>query len=371
MLAVMVFTAMINFKFSSSAKSGKLFGTHIYVMDSDDMSPELDNGSAIISDSDDIQVLTEGNVVLFRQSEDFERVMRIREVVHNTDSTVYKVSTDSDPDNTIDVDKSDIIAKCNKESHNLGKLINFLKSTVGIIVGLLIPCIVLLVVIIVKIVSVRGRDDEQELLDQYDDDDYFDDDDEEDEDDDSMTKGHINPLFVPDATINQDEEFEKKKSSIAKNFGQKTAARRETRRIPTEKESENAVEKFKAAVEEKPSAPVTRRATLAPEGASADTSEKMEAIKTALSQETGAGYDEVDTLKTRKIIITDEMKNQSQLSSAAVKKASNESAQAKTAAAAKASAQKKAAKPKAKKADDNIKSIDDLIKALEEEKKKL
>ena len=45
-----------------------------------------------------------------------------------------------------------------------------------------------------------------------------------------------------------------------------------------------AVERFKAAVDEKPNAPVMRKSTLVPENANPDVSEKLAAIKAALSQ---------------------------------------------------------------------------------------
>ena len=352
MLAVIIFTAMVNFKFSSSAKSGTLFGKHIYIMENNDMAPELSKWSAVISDSGDIQVLTEGSVILFKQNKNFDSVMRISEVVHNTDSTVYKVSSDAEPDKTIEIDKSAVIAKCNKESQNLGKILNFLKSTKGLIAGLLLPCLILLTVIIVKIVSVRKSSDELEDNYENEEEDF---DDEDDDEEDSLLRKRINPLFIPDGSINQGEEFEKKKSSIAKNFAQKPGAvkSREVRRIPAQKESENAVERFKAAVEEKPSAPVMKKPTLAPDGSNPDINEKMAAIKAALSQ--GNGKTDPDNSRTMKINISDESKNYN-----------TEHKPART-----ENVQSKKVSDSTKKKDDNIKSIDDLIRILEEEKKKL
>ncbi|MGN0622308.1 MAG: hypothetical protein ACI4I9_10620 [Porcipelethomonas sp.] len=362
MLCVILFTAMVNFKFSSSAESGTLFGKHIFVFETEDMAPEIDKGSAVIADSDDIQVLTEGNVILFSQGEGFESVMRIREVIHNTDNTVYKVAYDADPDNVIEVNKKNVIAKCDTESQNLGKLITFLKSTVGLLVGLLLPCVLLLVLIIVKLVSVRkGSEEDEEYEDEFDED--FDNDEDEYEEEDSLLRKRVNPLFTPDANINQGEEFERKKSSIAKNFAQKPGAVRSRGRIPSEKTAENAVERFKAAVEDKPSAPVTRKATLAPDGANHDKNEKMAAIKAALSQGESLSSERTKTIesKTMKIKITDERKAEPVQEPVLNKTADNRSAVSKPSAP----------KPVQKKKSDDIKSIDDLIKLLEAEKKKL
>ena len=50
--------------FSSGSGSAKLFSNYLYLMSSKEMEPEISYGSAVFADADDIQVLTEGNVVL-------------------------------------------------------------------------------------------------------------------------------------------------------------------------------------------------------------------------------------------------------------------------------------------------------------------
>ncbi len=354
-----IFTFSISYMFSSDGISGKLFGKYIYIMDTADMTPEIDKGSAVIADEDGIAVLIEGNVILFKNGKR-ENVMRIREVVHNTDSTVYRVSPDTAADNTLEVSKDNVIAKCTTESHNLGVLISFLSSMPGIIVGMLLPCFVILALLIMKIIAIRKSDNEEDTSADTD----FDDDDDDDEEFKGFNGHQVKPissapLFNPESDLNPGEDFERKKSSIAQNFSQKPgAAPKRPARKPQQNSPKAAVERFKAAVDEKPNAPVSRKPTLVPENSNPVVSEKLAAIKAALSQQetqenetSSNSYDNNSAEKTATF--------------KAVKPQQSEPA------VSRPSARKPEPVRKAPSRTSNINSIDDLIKALEEEKKKL
>ncbi len=343
-----IFTFSISYMFSTDGISGRLFGKYIYIMETADMEPEIDKGAAVIADDSEIAVLIEGNVILFKNGKR-EDVMRIRGVEHNTDGTVYRVSSDSSVDKTIDVSKDNVIAKCTTEGKNLGALISFLSSTPGIIVGMLLPCCVILAVLIIKIVSMKkaGTEEKNDPVQDY-----------EDDDDDEEFKGFngkqvklhsaSSPLFDPEKDIDPGIEFEKKKSSIAQNFKQKSgAAPRKPQRRNQQGAPKAAVERFKAAVDEKPNAPVSRKPTLVPEDSNPVDSEKLAAIKAALSQpESGDNTAKPETTSPASVEKTASFK--------AVKPV-----------------QKKTPAKKPAVKNDEINSIDDLIKVLENEKKKL
>ncbi|MDE5648407.1 MAG: hypothetical protein K2I33_00665, partial [Oscillospiraceae bacterium] len=266
LIACILCTVGVNYIFSSSSSSGRIFGKNIYIMNSADMMPEIEKGAAVIAEESEITVLTEGNVILFKQDKNIENVMRIVEVVHNTDSTVYRVAADSKQDEIIDVSKENVIARCTTESVQLGKVIRFLKGITGILIGMIFPCVILLAMLVIKIFSIRkrGREEEEEMFYHK----------SEAENDDNDSSGNSsNPLFDPLTGGKPDIDFEAKKSSIAENFSMKPAAKRnvaDSRNM----QSESAVEKFRAAVDEKPSAPVTRRPSLVPESARNDKSHK-------------------------------------------------------------------------------------------------
>ncbi len=358
LIAMVIFTVGVNYIFGSSVRSGNVFGKNIFIMNSNIMEPELPKGSAIIAKSDEISVLIEGNVILFNEDKGFENIMRIVEVVHNTDQTVYRVAGDNAKDNILNVPKENVIAKCTQIAPNLGRIITFLKSITGIILGMILPCVILLAMLLIKIFSVRrkNREEQEEIV--YPETSFGINSSKSEERDHSLT-----PLFDPSMAPKPDASFAMKKSSIAENFSMKAAAKK-VPSSPADRnlQTENAVEKFRAAVDEKPAAPVSRKASLAPEAAVVtDKTEKMAAIKAALdksdnNQESEKSVESVmeekpvaDTAEKPKPVKQPETVNHGSAPSPA-----------------------RTSKPKTTaKKQDNIKSIDDLIKALEEEKKKL
>ena len=351
LIALIIFSVGVNFIFSSNSKSGEIFGKHIYVLADDSMSSDegIPKGAAVICDKD-IAVLTEGNVILFKENKDFESIMRIVEVVHNTDNTVYRVATDIAPDQVFDVPKENVVAKCIVQNKMLGRVIVFLKSMMGIIVGMIIPCLILIFMLILKIFSVRRREREEDEIVYPETSFGIKNNGSEGRDPAS------NPLFDPSMVSKPDASFEMKKSSIAENFSMKPAAKRNIQVSDNDRnrQTESAVERFRAAVDEKPSAPVSRKASLAPDAANSAREEKLAAIKAALnnnenSQQPENSNDAAE--KTAAFKIPDA--KDSRPAPQPVKPAPAP-----------------APKPAPKK-QDNIKSIEDLIKALEEEKKKL
>ena len=356
MIIAIVFTLSINYMFSSGGVSGKMFGRYIYIMETAEMQPEIEKGSAVIASEDGITVLTEGNVILFKNG-GREDVMRIKEVVHNTDSTVYRAALDSSPESTVDVSKENVIAKCTTESHNLGAVIRFLKSIPGILIGMILPCIIILAFLIFKIISIRKADGDEDTY-------------QEDEEEDGsggefegfngkpVKSRSTSPLFNPEEDINPGDDFERKKSSIAQNFGRKPAADKKRSEHMDQTVPKAAVERFKAAVDEKPNAPVMRKSTLVPENANPDVSEKLAAIKAALSQK-----NENQDVNAQKAVEPDISGRTSAFK--AVKP------QQQNSGVSQKPVRKNTAQKRMQTGKDNINSIDDLIKALEEEKRKL
>lgn len=358
LIAVVIFTVGINYIFGASVRSGRIFGKNIFVMNSDIMEPELSKGSAIIADSNEISVLIEGNVILFSEQKGFENIMRIVEVVHDTDKTVYRVAGDNDQSNVLNVPKENVIAKCTTESPRLGKVITFLKSMTGVILGMIVPCIILLVMLMVKIFSAkrRNKQENEEIVypetsfgigsNKNDDRNYS-----------------SNPLFDPSMAPKPDADFVMKKSSIAENFSIKAAAKRKPSK-PEERnvQTENAVEKFRAAVDEKPSSPISQKATLAPETSMTDKTEKMQAIKEALNNtEDNLELEKQNIGNTFSLNMSSNEDMHSEPDKLDDIINDNDTLEKSPKISEKATSKKQ----------DNIKSIDDLIKALEEEKKKL
>ncbi len=364
LIALIVFSVGVNYIFGSSSRSGAVFGKNIYIMHDDSMNSEggIPNGSAVIADSSEIAVLTEGNVILFSEEAGIETIMRVVEVVHNTDNTVYRVAADNNAENILNVPKENVIAKCTTQSEKLGRVITFLKSMAGILAGMILPCLILLVMLMLKIFSVRrqAREDANIVYPET-----------------SFGIGHneprdpsANPLFDPSMAPKPGASFVEKKSSIAENFSMKPAAKKNIQNSPEPKNTQevSAVEKFRAAVDEKPPVPVARKASLAPEAAASDRDEKMSAIKAALNNP--------EAQPEEQNVPQGEFQEFSPEKTAAFTVPQTPQQPVPTPQSTPAPApqpvptSQPAPKPVPKK-QDNIKSIDDLIKALEEEKKKL
>lgn len=367
MLISIVFTFSISYMFSTEGISGKLFGKYVYIMETEDMKPEIEKGAAVISDADAITVLVEGNVILFKNG-DHESVMRIRQVVHNTDDTLYHVSSDASPQDMIEVSKNNVIAKCTTEGKNLGAVISFLSSLPGIILCMILPCGVLVAMLIIFVIMYKKSDDSGKNGAM----DFYADPDDDGDDEFKGFNGHnvkplgSSPLFDPGSDINPGDEFEKKKSSIAQNFARKPGAvSKPVQRKKQPEEPKAAVEKFKAAVEDRPHAPVSRKSTLVPENEHPVRSEQLEAVKNALSNQNQP--DEEKTMMFKPVEFP-KAENPAKKTRPQVKKEvpknnrpSNSAVKSNTNAASNKPASKS----------ENINSIDDLIKALEAEKKKL
>ncbi len=381
MAVSVVMTFAISYIFGNDGVSGKLFGSHIYIMETDDMYSDpakktpITKGSAIIAEDED--TFPPGTVILFKNGAR-EDVMRVREITYDDNNkSTYHVAADLTPEKTYEVKGEDVIAKSVTVSENLGGLISFLSSVPGIIVGMILPCFVILAMLIIKIVSMRKADDEEdEAYDEYED---YDDDDDDNEYEGfnghkvkalHHSSGSGSPLFNPESDINPTDEFERKKSSIAMNFSQKGAAAKRPARDRREA-PKAAVERFREAVDEKPRVPVARKGSLVPEGQEVSSDEKLAAIKAALSgQQTESPRTAPSVRRTESVektarftAIKDDVKP------APARPVAKPAPKAPAKPAARPVAPKPAAKPSDKAS--NISSIDDLIKILEEEKKKL
>lgn len=380
LIALVIFSVGVNYIFGSSMRSGSVFGKNVYIMNTDLMDSEggIPNGSAVIGDSNEIAVLIKGNVILFSEEVGVENVMRIVEVVHNTDNTVYKVAADNAPDNILNVPKENVIAKCTVHSEKLGAVITFLKSMVGILAGMILPCLILLMLLMLKIFSIRRREREEDNI-------VFPETHGIGSGNSEMRDPSANPLFDPTMASKPDMSFEMKKSSIAENFSMKPAAKKNAATGPAERnvQTESAVEKFRAAVDEKPSVPVSRKASLAADPAALGRDEKMAAIKSALennqSNQQSVNTDMTTTFKVPDASASETYTQPAQSQPVAEPDMNQQSAYVMpdtsaapvyTQPSVLSQPTAPAPKPVAKK-QDNIKSIDDLIKALEEEKKKL
>lgn len=239
MIAASVF---VNVCFSNG-KAPKLFGNYIYVVsESDNMGDSVTVGSALISPETGDLSVAKGDIVLCypADSPDKLKLLSIYDIVTAEDGTLkYFTSDASNIVSSESITKDKIAAICtgHAESAELGSFINFAKSIKGILALLVLPCILLVIFVIVWLASSKDDDFDEDDLGFYE---Y----DEEEKRRASAGRSHergANPLFEPSQEIQPNNDLERKKMSIAENFSQK----RVNPDSPYQKEKERTMQ-FKA-----------------------------------------------------------------------------------------------------------------------------
>lgn len=219
---LIVLSIIVNIAFSGG-KTPKIFGNYIYIVkESDNMGGNVTNGAALIApDAKDISIAKGDIVLAYPAAEpDKLRVLSIYDIVIAEDGTERFTTADAtNVGSSESIPKESIAAICtgHTESKELGGLIRFTSSIKGILLLLVLPCVLLVIFLIVKIAS--SKDDEDEFG-------FYEYDENEKQKDLSEARrtSHEksgNPLFEPSQEIQPSNELERKKMSIAENFSQK------------------------------------------------------------------------------------------------------------------------------------------------------
>lgn len=206
-------TLTTNLMFKNANATPHLFGYDVFLNRDDSMEPRVSANTAVYVEK--TEQYQEGNVVLFLNASGKKQIGRLNLIVENTDedgsvSTDYYL-TNEDGTETMTAPKSSLYGVCKKENAPLGKVMLFLTSTLGMVLFLLLPCIFLLIYLVARIIGTLRHDEE-----------------EEDEDEplykDVKKMGQARkpktPLFVPDDAL-KDEEFVEKKKTISEHFAKK------------------------------------------------------------------------------------------------------------------------------------------------------
>lgn len=242
----------INVLFTQS-KIPHISDRYIYIVDDPNpLEGDVSTGAALIAKEAKHISIAAGDIVICYPADDPSQatIRSINAVVESEYGTERYYTRDSvHEDNTDSITKDRILAVCTgyPESLELGKFIAFTLDIKGIIAELIVPCVILLILLIVKIASSKNSDDEYE--DDYDDEDddeeygfysYDEDEDKKSDEKKSRTKNG-NPLFEPEIQPAVNDELERKKMSIAENFSQKEV----NHDSPYQKEKERTMQ-FKA-----------------------------------------------------------------------------------------------------------------------------
>lgn len=153
-----IFIFALNLMFLKADASPSVLGYNVFLLSTSNMEPQIMKDSAVFASTEKIEMLENGNVILCYIGESKSKaVMRIRDSEAIDGVTYYTVAEDSEGSVSISVSKEDVIARCIYSSGQLGEFIILAKSTKGILLFIVIPCMALIVLQVVNIIRSRKR----------------------------------------------------------------------------------------------------------------------------------------------------------------------------------------------------------------------
>lgn len=210
-LLLMVATSLTTSIIFSGEDIPKIGKYYLYMHDAADMEPDIPQNSLVVAEEATVGSLTPGNKVLCYLSDNKLALRVIYQITLNDDETVsYYPGTALDQGSELTIPRQNIFAICTWQNEALYHYVDFATNVSGIMLLLVLPCIVLIIMILVKI--------QKSSKDELDDDDFLFDEEP------VLPKAKRlsdNPLFDPGSTPASGESFERKKSSISENFERK------------------------------------------------------------------------------------------------------------------------------------------------------
>ncbi len=189
----------------------KVAGYYLYLHESDDMEPDIPQNSLVVAKEEQTKSLAIGNKVLCYLSDGNLALRVIYNItVNETDGTTnYYPGTALEQGSELTIPRSNVFAITSWYSKSLYSFITFATSVKGLLCTLILPCVILIIMLLSKIAgSSRDEMDDEEFM--------FD-----DEKPKSAKRKGKNPLFDPERTTIGNASHEMKKSSIMENFGKK------------------------------------------------------------------------------------------------------------------------------------------------------
>ena len=170
MLLIAGFTAGVNLLFHGGSVP-KIAGKYLCYYTGDDMGDRVPAGSLVIAE--DYDELKNKSIVLYRSTSEEYRIAEVSLVLDSaaTDVTlpgsVYYLTTEKEA-TAIAVSANDIIGCCTHLSAELGTLVGFLISPIGIAAGIILPCLILILYLCAAMVAAKEAAEQDDA--QFDDD---------------------------------------------------------------------------------------------------------------------------------------------------------------------------------------------------------
>lgn len=213
LLLAVISTIAVNVIFNNdSAVVPKVGPYYLYMQESDELEPDIAKDSLVFAREANNTSLMPGNKVMCYLADGHLALRVIYNIAVNEDgSTSYFPGTAVDQGSELAIPRTNIFAVCKWYSRELFAYIRFATSVPGLMILLVVPCVLLIVLLLVKIArSSRDEIDEEDF--------YFD---EEEAEQISRKSAKKAPLFDPEQANASQEKLEKKKESLTQNFSAK------------------------------------------------------------------------------------------------------------------------------------------------------
>lgn len=168
MLALSAVTLTVNILFRKGAAVPSLFGHRYYRYESADMEPVIPAGTLVILDAEETAAPAVNDIVLYRSTTEGYSIGQVSLVLNSTSTEetvdkqpLYYLTT---ADNTVAVAVSggDMVGVCRQQSVELGTIVGFLTGTMGLVLCLILPCVVLLLYLAALFISAREDADDDD-----------------------------------------------------------------------------------------------------------------------------------------------------------------------------------------------------------------
>ncbi len=168
LVLVMLIMLGLNFLFKKDNSAVSFLGYSFYNTKAVTMLPDFPVNTVVIAKASEKANIKENSVVLCNIGEN-TALIRVVRIEQEDDGTYYVVKYDTAPENDTARVKSDaVIAKAIWQINGLGSFLKFAKSTVGIIIAVIIPLIFIIAIQVARILGIRRLEDEAASLDDID-----------------------------------------------------------------------------------------------------------------------------------------------------------------------------------------------------------
>ena len=141
-IVLLIFVTTILFSDSESAPS--FLGHSFYISDMEKMDDAVKYDSMVIAENGRPDGSVVGGVILCKDIPGFDTgIFRVVSVEATTDTFIYNVCMDGDPESIFAIDAKNVIGECKYAVHSLGRMVLFIKSKIGVLVCVIIPVLVL------------------------------------------------------------------------------------------------------------------------------------------------------------------------------------------------------------------------------------